>query len=67
MNVDVALVLGAIIENSGGSYELPLDVIQRVAEDPVDRGITIDLDEKRNVLVLGIANVEDIALEGDDE
>lgn len=67
MQVDVALVLGAIIENSGGSYELPIDVVQRVAEDTVERGITIDLDEEREVLVLRVANLEDIDLEDEDE
>lgn len=67
MEVDVALVLGAIIENSGGSYELPLDVLRRVAEDETERGIVIDLDAEREVLVLGVSAVEDIALEDEDE
>lgn len=67
MNVDVALILGAMIENNGGTYELPIDVVQRVAEDPTERGITIDFDEERGVLVLGVADVDDIALESDDE
>lgn len=67
MEVDVALVLGAIIENEGGSYELPLGVMKSVAEDETERGIVIDLDPERQVLVLGVAAVEDIALEDDNE
>lgn len=67
MQVDVALVLGAIIEDNGGSYELPVDVLKRVAEDETERGIVIDLDAERGVLVFGVAAVEDIALEEDNE
>lgn len=65
MEVDVASLLGAIIENQGGTVRIPFEVFQRVVSDPTERGITVDVDENTEELVLGISALEDIALEED--
>lgn len=63
MEVDVAVLLGAIIENTEGPVELPFEVLQRVMSDTTERGITVDVDEAREVLILGVTAMEDIELE----
>lgn len=67
MDVDIAGLLGAIVENSGGSVEIPLDVLERVVNDPIEKYLTIDLNEEKMVLVIGMANAEDIPLEETNE
>ncbi len=67
MDVDIAALLGAIVEENGGSFEISAESFQKVLDDPTEKYLTIDYDPKREVLVLGMANAEDIAVEGDDE
>lgn len=68
--VDLATVLGAVIEHlveRDGTLEVPFEVFQRVANNPVERAISVDVDPERQVLILGVANVDDIVLEDENE
>lgn len=67
MDVDVAALLGAIVEQNGGSYEISAEVFQRVISDPTDKFLVIDYDAQREVLVLGVTNAEDVVLEDEDD
>lgn len=69
-SIDIATVLGAVIEyvvEQDGKLEVPFEVFQRVVTNPVERAISVEVDEQRQVLVLGVANVEDVEFEDDDE
>jgi hypothetical protein len=66
MDIDIAALLGAIVEENGGSFEIKAETFQKVISDPTEKFLVIDYDEQREVLVLGVANAEDVALEDED-
>jgi len=64
--LDVATVLGAVVEyivERDGSLEVPFEVFERVALNPVERAISVDVNEARQTLILGISDIEDVVLE----
>jgi hypothetical protein len=67
MDVDIAALLGAIVEQEGGSYEIRAEVFERVVNDETEKFLTIDYNVEKMVLVLGIADAEDVVVEGEDD